>query len=162
MKMVCPIGFFLLCGGMNLNFCSHRVPADHDKVNEMVRSGRGVCICFLCHFSLPSLCHLSTHLLRNLYAPVQVRELSAALLNIKHEQGYMEVRQATHRKSLSFFGSVSVCPPQSTQRFTLHTVNDSTNSRVVWWSFFEALVLVTMTVGQVYYLHRFFEVRTMV
>ena len=57
----------------------------------------------------------------------------------KHEQEYMEVRDRIHR-----------------------AVNDNTNSRVVMWSFFEALVLVAMTVGQVYYLKRFFEVRRVV
>ena len=43
-----------------------------------------------------------------------------------------------------------------------HAVNDNTNSRVVWWSFFEAVLLVVMAVGQVYYLNRFFEVRAKV
>ena len=41
-------------------------------------------------------------------------------------------------------------------------VNENTNTRVVMWSFFEALVLFAMTVGQVYYLKRFFEVRRVV
>lgn len=68
-----------------------------------------------------------------------VRELSESLYNIRREQNQMEYREATHR-----------------------TINDSTNSRVVWWSFFEALVLVCMSLGQVYYLNRFFEVRVVV
>lgn len=41
-------------------------------------------------------------------------------------------------------------------------MNESTNSRIVWWSFFEALVLICMTLGQVYYLKRFFEVKRVV
>lgn len=45
---------------------------------------------------------------------------------------------------------------------SLHSppVNLSTNSRVVYWSFFEAGILVCMTFGQLYYLRRFFEVTT--
>ena len=50
---------------------------------------------------------------------------------------------------------MSIFPP-------LSLVNDNTNSRVVLWSFFEALVLVAMTLGQIYYLKRFFEVRRVV
>ena len=38
------------------------------------------------------------------------------------------------------------------------TVNDNTNSRVVLWSFFEVLVLVTMTLEEIYCLKRVFEV----
>ncbi|XP_071524892.1 transmembrane emp24 domain-containing protein 2 [Panulirus ornatus] len=68
-----------------------------------------------------------------------IRELSAALSGVKHEQDYMEVRERIHR-----------------------SINDNTNSRVVMWSVFEALVLVAMTVGQVYYLKQFFEVRRVV
>ena len=64
-----------------------------------------------------------------------VRELSESLYNIRREQNQMEYRDATHRM-----------------------INDSTNSRVVWWSFFEALVLVCVTVGQVYYLLRFLSI----
>lgn len=41
-------------------------------------------------------------------------------------------------------------------------INENTNSRVVMWSTFEALVLIVMTVGQVYYLKRFFEVKRIV
>ncbi|XP_063242393.1 transmembrane emp24 domain-containing protein 2 [Bacillus rossius redtenbacheri] len=68
-----------------------------------------------------------------------IKELSTALTGVKHEQEYMAVRDRIHR-----------------------SINESTNSRVVMWSFFEALVLVAMTMGQVYYLKRFFEVRRVV
>jgi len=68
-----------------------------------------------------------------------IRELAGTLTSIKHEQEYMNVRDTLHRE-----------------------INESTNSRVVLWSTFEALVLVLMTVGQVYYLKRFFEVRRVV
>lgn len=68
-----------------------------------------------------------------------ISELSVALLAVTHEQEYMEAREKVHRY-----------------------INDNTNSRVVLWSFFEALVLLAMTGGQVYYLKQFFEVRRVV
>ncbi|EGD82239.1 transmembrane emp24 domain-containing protein 2 [Salpingoeca rosetta] len=68
-----------------------------------------------------------------------VEELAEAVMAVKREQDYMIVRERTHRM-----------------------INDSTNSRVVWWSFFEAVVLILMTIGQVYYINRFFEVKQMV
>jgi len=68
-----------------------------------------------------------------------IKELSAALSGVKHEQDYMEVRERVHR-----------------------SINDNTNSRVVMWSVFEALMLLSMTMGQVYYLKQFFEVRRVV
>lgn len=68
-----------------------------------------------------------------------IKELGVTLTTIKHEQDYMNVRDRIHR-----------------------SINESTNSRVVLWSVFEAFVLILMTVGQVYYLKRFFEVRRVV
>lgn len=68
-----------------------------------------------------------------------VRELSSALTSVKHEQEYMEVRERVHR-----------------------SINENTNSRVVMWAVFEAFVLVSMTIGEIWYLKRFFEVRTVV
>jgi len=66
-------------------------------------------------------------------------ELSQAMQTVKHEQDYMEVRERIHR-----------------------AVNENTNSRVVMWAFFESVVLVSMTLGQIYYLKRFFEARRVV
>jgi len=68
-----------------------------------------------------------------------IKELSTSLWSVKNEQEYMQVRDRNHR-----------------------AINENTNSRVVMWSFFEAAVLVCMTVGQVFYLKRFFEVRRVV
>lgn len=68
-----------------------------------------------------------------------LQNLRAALTSVKHEQEYMNVRDRNHR-----------------------AINESTNKRVVMWSFFESFVLLSMTIGQVYYLKRFFEVRRVV
>lgn len=68
-----------------------------------------------------------------------VRDLASALTTVKHEQDYMNVRARIHA-----------------------SVNESTNSRVVMWAIFEALIILAMTIGQVFYLKRFFEVRRVV
>ncbi|KAH1003284.1 hypothetical protein HUJ05_011212 [Dendroctonus ponderosae] len=68
-----------------------------------------------------------------------IRELTASLTAVKQEQDYMQLRDRIHR-----------------------AINESTNSRVAIWSGFEAVVLVAMTMGQVFYLKRFFEVRRVV
>ncbi|CAJ0930004.1 unnamed protein product, partial [Mesorhabditis belari] len=68
-----------------------------------------------------------------------VQQLSGTLTSVKHEQEYMEIRERVHRK-----------------------INENTNSRVVYWAVFETAVLVSMTLGQIWYLKRFFEVRSFV
>lgn len=68
-----------------------------------------------------------------------IKELGTTLKTVKHEQEYMQVRDRIHR-----------------------SINESTNSNVVRWSIFEASVLIVMTLGQVYYLKRFFEVQRVV
>ncbi|CAB3246252.1 unnamed protein product [Arctia plantaginis] len=68
-----------------------------------------------------------------------IKELATTLKTVKNEQEYMQVRDRIHR-----------------------SINESTNSRVVLWSVFEASVLLVMTLGQVYYLKRFFEVQRVV
>jgi hypothetical protein len=64
----------------------------------------------------------------------QILQLSAAMSAVHNEQKYMKMREARHRAT-----------------------NDSTNSRVLWWSFFEAVMLIGASLFQVYYLRRFFE-----
>lgn len=68
-----------------------------------------------------------------------IKQLANSLRTVKHEQEYMSVRDRIHRN-----------------------INESTNSRVVVWAGFEALVLAVMVFGQVMYLKRFFEVRRVV
>ncbi|XP_015607790.1 transmembrane emp24 domain-containing protein 2 [Cephus cinctus] len=68
-----------------------------------------------------------------------IKELTNSLRGVKNEQEYMQMRDRNHR-----------------------AINENTNFRVVVWSFFEASVLVCMTLGQIYYLTRFFEVRRVV
>lgn len=94
-----------------------------------------------------------------------IRELSASLTGVKHEQEYMQVRISPEdvRVSTNCANLISKFNSLFQVRDRIHrAINESTNSRVVMWSFFEALVLVCMTLGQVFYLKRFFEVRRVV
>ena len=89
-------------------------------------------------------------------------ELGSGLAGIKHEQEYMEVRERIHRMSeLPFYSITIIMYPLSFSKF-FFAVNDNTNSRVVWWAVFESFLLIAMTMGQIYYLKRFFEVRRII
>jgi len=69
----------------------------------------------------------------------QIMQLAEGVSSIQVEQESMKMREMAHRNT-----------------------NESTNSRVLWWTIFEALVLVAMSVWQVFYLRRFFEVKRVV
>lgn len=65
----------------------------------------------------------------------EVKALSELLQQVKDEQGYIVVRERTHRNTA-----------------------ESTNARVKWWSIFQVGVLAGEAVFQVWWLKRFFEV----
>ncbi|KAJ4459356.1 putative copii-coated vesicle protein [Paratrimastix pyriformis] len=66
----------------------------------------------------------------------QVKRLSEGLTAIRNEQDYMRNRERTHRNT-----------------------SESTNARVMWWAFAEIIVLIIVSISQILYLRRFFEVR---
>jgi len=69
----------------------------------------------------------------------EVRHLSELVAQVKDEQGYIVVRERTHRNTA-----------------------ESTNARVKWWSIFQLGVLLGEGVFQVWWLKRFFEVKRVV
>jgi len=66
-------------------------------------------------------------------------QLKSGLQAIVDEQAYIKMREQVHRNT-----------------------SESTNSRVVWWSLFEVIMLIAMSLWQIYYLRRFFEVKRVV
>ncbi|CDK26669.1 unnamed protein product [Kuraishia capsulata CBS 1993] len=68
-----------------------------------------------------------------------VRKLLELVYDVKNEQGYLVVRERTHRNTA-----------------------ESTNSRVKYWSAIQLIVVILNSVFQVLYLKRFFEVKTTV
>jgi hypothetical protein len=66
---------------------------------------------------------------------IVVRDLSELVSQVKDEQGYIVVRERTHRNTA-----------------------ESTNARVKWWSIFQICVLMGEGIFQVWWLKRFFEV----
>lgn len=65
-----------------------------------------------------------------------VESLLLATISSRHDVRYLTARDRVHRK-----------------------INEATNSRIVWWSGIEFLLLLSVTLGQVWYLKRFFEIR---
>ncbi|CAK9437455.1 uncharacterized protein LODBEIA_P18330 [Lodderomyces beijingensis] len=68
-----------------------------------------------------------------------IQRLSQLADEVKAEQGYLVIRERTHRNTA-----------------------ESTNSRVKWWSVFQIFVVAANSIFQIYYLKRFFEVKSVV
>jgi len=62
--------------------------------------------------------------------------LAEGIKAMKSDQEYMKMREIVHRNT-----------------------NESTNARVVWWSFFEVAALIALSIWQIYYLKRLFEIK---
>ncbi|KAJ1629483.1 emp24/gp25L/p24 family/GOLD-domain-containing protein [Pavlovales sp. CCMP2436] len=69
----------------------------------------------------------------------RIKALEHSMNSITDLQKYMRGREKTHRQT-----------------------TESTKRRVLWWSVFESVVLVAMSVWQVTYLRKFFEVKRIV
>lgn len=78
---------------------------------------------------------------RNLTSEVdtELRELAVGLRALRDEQELLVSREKSH-----------------------HRTAESTNSRVLWWSLFEVIILVGVCFWQVNYLKRFFEVKRVI
>lgn len=65
-----------------------------------------------------------------------VQNLLLSTISSRHDVRFLTARDRVHR-----------------------AINEATNSRIVWWSGVEFLLLLSVTLGQVWYLKRFFEIR---
>ena len=65
-----------------------------------------------------------------------VERLTSALDQIQKDQQYLRVREQAHRDTA-----------------------ESTNARVLWYSVVESVILISISLGQVYYLRKFFETK---
>ena len=66
-----------------------------------------------------------------------IRKLLELVYDVKNEQNYIVVRERTHRNTA-----------------------ESTNSRVKYWSVIQLIVVILNSLFQVFYLKRFFEVKS--
>eukprot|EP00727_Mastigamoeba_balamuthi_P006195 m51a1_g2195 putative C-tail anchored protein, emp24/gp25L/p24 family/GOLD (201) ;mRNA; r:135489-136421 len=80
--------------------------------------------------------HVTEFALRDDMNPLEqsVYSLSQGVQDIKHDQEYMYMRDVAHK-----------------------SINDSTNSRVLYWFMFEALLIVLLASWQVIFIRRIFE-----
>lgn len=67
----------------------------------------------------------------------EVRKLADNVQSVKNEQAYIVIRERIHRNTA-----------------------ESTNARVKWWSLFQIVVVAANSLFQIYYLKRFFEVKS--
>lgn len=65
-----------------------------------------------------------------------VESLMLSTVSSRHDTRFLTARDRIHRK-----------------------INEKTNSNLVWWSGVECILLLVVTLGQVWYLRRFFEIR---
>lgn len=93
-------------------------------------------VSFNFHVGIATTAHEVAHKEHLTPLELTIVQLSEGLYNVQDEQKYMRVRERVHRNT-----------------------TESTNARVLWWSFVEAAILVGMSLYQVYYLRRFFEVK---
>jgi hypothetical protein len=73
--------------------------------------------------------------------------LSEGLAQVQNEQKYLRVRESVHRDSTFIWQNIN------------KIVADQTNTRVTYFNFFSVTILLAMSLFQVYYLKRFFEVK---
>lgn len=66
-----------------------------------------------------------------------LRRLTQLIGDVKNEQSYLVVRERTHRNTA-----------------------ESTNSRVKWWSIFQIAIVAGNSLFQIFFLRRFFEVKS--
>eukprot|EP01116_Phalansterium_solitarium_P021867 TRINITY_DN6997_c0_g2_i1.p2 TRINITY_DN6997_c0_g2~~TRINITY_DN6997_c0_g2_i1.p2 ORF type:complete len:204 (+),score=59.51 TRINITY_DN6997_c0_g2_i1:155-766(+) len=65
-----------------------------------------------------------------------VQTLAEGIRAMEGDQEYMKMRERVHRNT-----------------------NESTNSRVIWWSFFEVAALTALSLWEIYYVKRLFEIK---
>jgi len=75
---------------------------------------------------------------KNTLTPLEesIRTISNSLDQVEEDQKYLRVREQKHRDTA-----------------------ESTNNRVLWYSILESMVLIGISLGQVYALRKFFEVK---